>query len=75
MHVESLAKVHKIFTRSQNDLSLEAFVQGLFGWGPGQPDSVTNLVDGNPDHSRGVGTKLSFGTKLSLRSLPIQVIL
>lgn len=35
MYLESLGKVHKIFTRSQNGSSLEVFVQDLFGWGLG----------------------------------------
>lgn len=33
--------------------SLEVFVQGQDGWGPGQPD----VVGGNPAHSRGIITR------------------
>jgi len=44
-------------------------VQGQHGCGPGQPDLVPDLVVGNLDCSRGIGTMLS------LRFFPNQAIL
>jgi len=43
-------------------------IQGQVGWGSGQLDLVTDLMDGNPTRGRGVGTRWS------LRSLPTQAV-
>jgi len=32
-------------------------IQGQVGWGSGQLDLVTDLMDGNPTRGRGVGTR------------------
>jgi len=44
-------------------------VQRQAGWGPGQPDLMSDLVVGNIAYGRGVGTKWP------LRSLPTHAIL
>ena len=40
--------------------------QGQVGWGPGQPDLGHDLVVGNPDHGRRVGTRWFWGPFLPM---------